>query len=74
MNLLLMREGYPPSVIAKANRRQYYRVLAQADRGREKPLVNFVGHCCRAESDALSGSVYAAIRTASRGTALDIVA
>ncbi len=43
MNLLLMREGYPPSVIAKAYRRQYYRVLAQADRGREKPLVNFVG-------------------------------
>lgn len=43
MNLLLMGDGYPPAVIAKVNRRQYYRVLAQADRGREKPLINFVG-------------------------------
>ena len=43
MNLLLMREGYPPTIIMKVNRRQYYRVLAQADRGNKPPLVNFVG-------------------------------
>lgn len=43
MNLLLMREGYPPTIIMKANRRQYYRVLAQADGGQERPLVNFAG-------------------------------
>jgi Fic family protein len=43
MNLLLFREGYPPTVILRANRRQYYRVLAQADRGNSNPLVNFVG-------------------------------
>jgi Fic family protein len=43
MNLLLMREGYPPTIIMRANRRQYYRVLAQADGGDEAPLVNFVG-------------------------------
>lgn len=43
MNLLLMREGYPPTIILKANRRQYYRVLAQADGGHERPLVNFIG-------------------------------
>lgn len=43
MNLLLMREGYPPTIIMKINRRQYYRVLAQADNGHEPPLVNFVG-------------------------------
>jgi Fic family protein len=43
MNLLLMREGYPPTIILRANRRQYYRVLARADRGDESPLVNFVG-------------------------------
>lgn len=43
MNLLLMREGFPPTVIMKANRRQYYRVLAQADYGDDVPLVNFVG-------------------------------
>lgn len=43
MNLLLLREGYPPTVILRVNRRQYYRVLAQADAGREIPLVNFIG-------------------------------
>lgn len=43
MNLMLMREGYPPTIIMRVNRRQYYNVLAQADAGRETPLVNFVG-------------------------------
>jgi Fic family protein len=43
MNLLLMRQGYPPTVILRANRRQYYRVLAEADAGQVKSLVNFVG-------------------------------
>ncbi len=43
MNLLLLRAGYPPAVIDRVNRQQYYRVLAQADAGKLKPLVNFVG-------------------------------
>ena len=43
MNLLLMRDGYPPTIILRANRGQYYRILAQADGGNEPPLVNFVG-------------------------------
>ncbi|MFA5873145.1 MAG: Fic family protein [Anaerolineales bacterium] len=43
MNLILMRAGYPPSVILRVNRRQYYNVLALADQGQFEPLVNFVG-------------------------------
>lgn len=43
MNLVLMRAGYPPAIIARVNRQQYYRVLAQADGGKSDPLVNFVG-------------------------------
>ena len=43
MNLLLMRRGYPPAVILRANRRQYYSVLAKADSGKMEALVNFVG-------------------------------
>lgn len=43
MNLILLRAGYPPAIIARANRAQYYRALAQADRGRDAPLVNLVG-------------------------------
>lgn len=42
MNLLLMRDGYPATIILRTNRRQYYRVLAQADAGNYTPLVNFV--------------------------------
>jgi Fic family protein len=43
MNLLLMRRGYPATVILRANRRQYYSVLAQADSGKMDALDNFVG-------------------------------
>jgi len=43
MNLLLMQDGYPPTIIMRANRAQYYRILAQADQGDETPLINFVG-------------------------------
>jgi hypothetical protein len=43
MNLLLMRRGYPPTLILRANHRQYYSVLAQADSGKTDALVNFVG-------------------------------
>ena len=43
MNLILMRHGYPPAIITRVNRQQYYRVLAQADGGHPTPLVNFVG-------------------------------
>jgi hypothetical protein len=42
MNPLLMREGYPPTIVMRANRRQYYRVLARADEGNQAPLVNMV--------------------------------
>ena len=43
MNVILMRAGYPPAIIATINRQQYYRVLSQADRNDPVPLVNFVG-------------------------------
>jgi hypothetical protein len=43
MNLILFRHGYPPAVILRVNRKQYYRVLMQADSGKPEPLVNFVG-------------------------------
>ena len=43
MNLVLIRKGYPPAIIDRINRQQYYRVLAQADGGNPAPLVNLVG-------------------------------
>lgn len=43
MNLLLLRDGYTPTIILRENRAQYYRVLAEADAGKEAPIANFVG-------------------------------
>jgi Fic family protein len=49
MNLVLLRAGYPPAIIARANRAQYYGALAAADRGQrglpsaDAPLANLVG-------------------------------
>ncbi len=43
MNLILFKQGYPPAVILRVNRKQYYQVLMQADAGKNNPLVNFVG-------------------------------
>jgi len=43
MNLILLRASYPPAVILRVNRKQYYQVLAQADVRKNDPLINFVG-------------------------------
>jgi Fic family protein len=43
MNLILFKQGYPPAVILRVDRKQYYQVLMQADTGKNDPLVNFVG-------------------------------
>lgn len=43
INLSLFQHGYPPAVILRVNRKQYYQVLMQADSGKLEPLVNFVG-------------------------------
>lgn len=51
MNLLLMRNQYPPAVIQRANRRQYYSVLAKADSGNTKALENFVGRAVESSLD-----------------------
>lgn len=43
MNLYLMRNGYPPGIVLKVDRRKYYRVLNEANLGRMKNYENFIG-------------------------------
>lgn len=43
LNLLLMREGYPPALLLQEWRLGYLEGLAQADRGRYGPLLNLLG-------------------------------
>ncbi len=79
MNLLLMKDGYPPTVIRQENRRQYYKVLAQADGGNDRPLVNFVGmaversltlylEACTPDIPVAEDSVWIPLREAAEGT------
>ncbi len=42
MNVLLMQQGFPLTIILKNDRKKYYRVLAQADQGNFKPVTLFI--------------------------------
>lgn len=42
MNLLLMQEGFPLSIILKNDHKKYYEVLDRADKGDYEPLVSFI--------------------------------
>jgi Fic family protein len=42
MNLILMRAGFPLSVILKNDRKKYYRVLALADKEDTRPIIRFI--------------------------------
>lgn len=42
MNIVVLRAGYPLAIILKNDRKRYYRTLAEADEGKEKPLSEFI--------------------------------
>ena len=43
MNLILIKNGFPPAVIKNEERRAYLDALVQADKGNLEPFVTFVG-------------------------------
>ena len=43
MNMFLMQNGYPITLILKVDRKKYYECLKEADRGRLSPFIDFVG-------------------------------
>ncbi|MBT3272664.1 MAG: Fic family protein [Spirochaetales bacterium] len=43
MNLFLMRNGYPPAIILKVDRKRYYRILNQGNMGDSEPFNDFIG-------------------------------
>jgi Fic family protein len=45
MNLILMKFGYPPVIILKEERLQYYDYLEMANQGDIKPFVRFIAKC-----------------------------
>jgi len=57
MNLVLIRHGYPVTVIKNADRRRYYDTLRKADRGDLKPFVNFIARCVEQSLDLCLNAV-----------------
>lgn len=51
MNVLLLREGFPLTIVLKNDRKKYDRVLAQADEGKKEPLVRFIAQCAERSLD-----------------------
>ena len=45
LNLVLMKHGYPITIILKNDRKKYYDCLKKADLGDVKPFINFIGYC-----------------------------
>ena len=52
MNLILMQSGYPPVIIRKQDRLQYYQALVTANEGDIRPFVRFIGECTERTLDA----------------------
>jgi Fic family protein len=51
MNVILLQAGFPLVVILKNDRRRYYRLLAEADRGNPAPFAGFIAQALRRSLD-----------------------
>lgn len=51
MNLLLLKFGYPPAIILKNNRKQYYRSLNQANKGDYKDFILLIAQALERSLD-----------------------
>ena len=57
MNLLLIKQGYPFTVVRNYDRRRYYDTLRKADGGDLAPFVNFIGRCVEESLDLYLSAV-----------------
>lgn len=57
MNLFLMRAGYPPVIIRKEQRYDYYEYLQTANLGDVRPFIRFVARCTEETLDEYLSSV-----------------
>jgi excisionase family DNA binding protein len=57
MNLLLIKAGYPLTVIKTVDRRRYYDSLQKADNANPRPIVNFVARCVEQSLDLYLSAV-----------------
>lgn len=57
MNLFLMKAGYPPVIIRKEQRFEYYEMLQTANNGDVRPFIRFVARCTEETLDEYLSSV-----------------
>jgi Fic family protein len=73
MNLVLMKHGYPITIVLKVDRKKYYDCLKKADLGDVRPFVNFIGYCVNRSlgiylSAFRKGMEYISLAEAAKGT------
>ena len=51
MNLILIQSGYPLVIVLKNDRKKYYRVLTEADKGNLSPFVRFIAQAVERSLD-----------------------
>jgi Fic family protein len=51
MNVILMRSGYPLTILLKVDRPKYLRTLSDADNGNMVPFANFLANCIERSLD-----------------------
>ena len=73
MNLFLMRNGFPVTVVLKVDRKKYYDRLKSADEGDIKPFTDFIGRAVERSLDLYldtfkKGPGYVSLAEAAKGT------
>lgn len=46
MNIVLMKKGFPPAIIANEKRRKCLDALSEADKGNNNGFIEFVAESC----------------------------
>lgn len=62
-----MRHGFPPVIIRKKDRLEYYQYLVMANDGDIRPFVRFIGKCAERTLDAYIHSTSDAVVRANLG-------
>lgn len=73
MNIILMRHGYPITMVLKVDRKKYYDRLKKADQGNLKPFIDFIGRNVERSLDMYldtfkGGSEYISLAEAAKNT------
>lgn len=70
LRALLLKKGYPLAIILKNDRKRYYRVLQEADRGNYRPLVEFIAKAVERSLDIYLDALIPSSKTKEKNISL----